>query len=664
MAIFLLHTENTEISAMNYHVAMIPSCPSFCHSFRKPSEISLSGPQTTLKRRPIMRQLGWALALTGILSQPLLAQTPVVPNAAAPSAATPTVLNSELDAPLFFNILLGELSWLNKEPGTAFSLILDSAKKSRDEALFQRAVTIALQSRSGDSALTAARAWRQAVPESITAARYVVQILIALNRTDQTAQAVSDYLALFFTSNPGSASHVALRDEALASIGDIFSRATDKAAAVKVVEQALSSYVSNPATAVTAWIALGRVRMAADDSSGALDAARQAQALQPGAPDPALLALALMGPKAPLAESIVKNYLDHPARAPKPEIRLLYTRVLLSSARFAEAMTQAVKLSIEAPDFAPGWLVLGSLQYQDSQDHNDNKAAAAQASLKKFIQLAEQAVPTEQRNPGLSRAYLLLAQIAENNKDLNAAKAWLAYIDHAEDTFAVQSRLASLLAKQGKLDEALILLSELPDDNPEDAQQKLTAQVQLLRSNKQYQKAYDLLSTALAKLTAAAAPNQPDLPELPELHYDLAMLAEKLNRLEDMERLLRLVIATKPDHQHAYNALGYSLAERRLRLPEAKALIQKAVQLSPDDPFIADSLGWVEFRMGNASEAQRILEAAFKSKPDAEIAAHLGEVLWSQGRRAEATALWKTGLALNPSNDTLVETLKRLGVKP
>ena len=142
------------------------------------------------------------------------------------------------------------------------------------------------------------------------------------------------------------------------------------------------------------------------------------------------------------------------------------------------------------------------------------------------------------------------------------------------------------------------------------------------------------------------------------------MLAEKLNRLDDMERLLKLIIVAKPEHHHAYNALGYSLAERRVRLPEAKALIQKAVQLAPNDPFIADSLGWVEFRLGNAGEAQRILETAFKAKPDAEIAAHLGEVLWSQGRKTEAVAMWKTGLSLNPNNDTLVETLKRLGIKP
>ena len=140
-------------------------------------------------------------------------------------------------------------------------------------------------------------------------------------------------------------------------------------------------------------------------------------------------------------------------------------------------------------------------------------------------------------------------------------------------------------------------------------------------------------------------------------------MAEKLNLLDEMERLLRKVIALKPDYHHAYNALGYSLAERNLRLPEAKELIRQALVYAPTDPFIKDSMGWVEFRMGNRAEAATIFEAAFKAKPDAEIAAHYGEVLWSLGQRERAIAIWKEGKMINPENETLLETLKRLRVK-
>ena len=146
--------------------------------------------------------------------------------------------------------------------------------------------------------------------------------------------------------------------------------------------------------------------------------------------------------------------------------------------------------------------------------------------------------------------------------------------------------------------------------------------------------------------------------------YDQAMLAEKAGDLDAMERLLRQIIEKRPDYQHAYNALGYSFAERGIRLPEARQLIAKALEFAPKDPFITDSLGWVEFRMGNHAEAARLLGEAFQRQPDPEIAAHLGEVLWTMGEREKALEVWRTGLRLNKDNDTLQETLKRLKANP
>jgi Flp pilus assembly protein TadD len=140
------------------------------------------------------------------------------------------------------------------------------------------------------------------------------------------------------------------------------------------------------------------------------------------------------------------------------------------------------------------------------------------------------------------------------------------------------------------------------------------------------------------------------------------MMYEKLNKLDDMERLLRKVIELKPDHQHAYNALGYSLAERNVRLPEARTLIKKALELSPGEPSITDSLGWVEYRLGNHAEAVRLLRDAYRSQPDAEIAAHLGEVLWVSGQLEEAKRIWREARGRDAANDVLRETLARLRV--
>jgi tetratricopeptide (TPR) repeat protein len=216
-----------------------------------------------------------------------------------------------------------------------------------------------------------------------------------------------------------------------------------------------------------------------------------------------------------------------------------------------------------------------------------------------------------------------------------------------------QMRRASLLARQGKLPEARALLQNQPERRPGDARLKLVVEAQLLRDFKAYDAAYDVYGTAVKQF-----------PEDQELLYEQAMMAEKADRLDDMERLLRQLIAAHPDHHHAYNALGYSFADRNLRLPEAKQLIEKAVELQPTDAFIQDSLAWVEFRLGNAPRALELLRAAYKKRPDPEIAAHLGEVLWNQGQKDAALKIWREGLLVASDNETLLSTLKRLQVKP
>jgi tetratricopeptide (TPR) repeat protein len=340
----------------------------------------------------------------------------------------------------------------------------------------------------------------------------------------------------------------------------------------------------------------------------------------------------------------VRRYLEG---KPLPELRMAYARVLLDAQRYPEATRQLQVVTAEKPDYPEAWLVLGTLQVQDNQD------VAAEGSLKRYLQLVQGQRSGDERSRGTAQAYLSLSRIAEKRKDYAQATAWLDRIENPQDLVAAQQRRASILARQGKLDEARKLLRSLPERNDADARMKLLAEVQLLRDNKQYKAAYELLGKAAAKP-----------PVDVDLLYEQAMLAEKMGNLGDMERLLRQVIATKPDYNQAYNALGYSLADRNLRLPEARQLIEKALSYAPDDPFITDSLGWVEFRMGNKAEALRILQGAYKSRPDADIAAHLGEVLWSLGQRDQAEAIWKEGLLLNQENEALQETLKRLRVKP
>ena len=589
----------------------------------------------------MMKKILWTICSLCFATPLLWAQTGVAQTSvvATPSAAASPPGVSALDAELFFRLLVGELTARQGDAGAGYALMLDSARKTNDAQLYQRAVEIALQSRSGDAALQAAMAWKQAQPASQDANRYALQILIALNRIQDTLEPLKRGIEL---------APAADRSRTISALPRAYARVSDKKLAASVVENALSTYVINPTTAAAAWTTVGRLRLAAGDAPGALEAVQKGQAADIKAEGPALLSLEIMNPKLPAAELVVQKYLTfNPASG--PEIRMGYARALLDAQRYVDAAAQLQTVIKDKPGFAPAWLVLGSLQLQD------NQLALAQTSLERYVALdLASSTQNEDDEPSraLAQAYLSLAQIAEKRKDFAAADAWINKIENSGEMMQAQTRRASILASRGQLAEGRQLIRSLPERNPGDARLKVLAEISLLRDLKQYQLAYDLLGQAIS-----ASPQDTDLM------YDQAMMAEKLGQLPDMERLLRRVIDLKPDSYNAYNALGYSLADRNVRLPEAKVLIQKALEFVPNDPYIRDSLAWVEFRMGNNAEAAKIFADAFKTKPDAEIAAHYGEVLWAMGQRDKALGIWREGQLLNPENETLLETLKRLKVR-
>lgn len=585
----------------------------------------------------------WTFCSFYLLSAALCAQTsgPALtpPATSTSSTANSLTATSALNAELFYRLLIGEITARDGDAAAGYALILDSARKTNDAQLYQRAIDIAFQSRSGDAALQAAQAWRQAQPSNPDANRYVLQILIALNRIQDTLEPLKKGIELAAAAD---------RARTISAVPSAFARVSDKKLAASVVQNALDTYVINPTTAAAAWTTVSRMRLAAADTDGALDAAQKAQSADAKAEGPALVALDLMSPKLPAAEIIVKKYFASNTKA-SPEIRMGYAKALLDVLRYGEATAELQIVIKDKSGFAPAWLVLGSLQLQD------NQLAQAQISLERYVALsvaANQKNDDDEPDRGLTQAYLSLAQIAEKRRDFAGAESWLNKIENSADMMQAQARRASILASRGRLAEGRQLIRSLPERNPGDARLKLLAEVGLLRDLKQYKMAYDLLAQA-----ATASPRDTDLL------YDQATLAEKLGQLPEMERLLRQVIDIKPDAYNAYNALGYSFADRNVRLPEAKALIKKALEFVPNDPFVRDSLAWVEFRMGNNAEAVKIFADAFKTKPDAEIAAHYGEVLWTMGQRDKALGIWREGQLLNPENETLVETIKRLKAK-
>jgi len=382
-----------------------------------------------------------------------------------------------------------------------------------------------------------------------------------------------------------------------------------------------------------AHFAVAQAAYAAADESAALAAVRQAQSLRPEWEAAAILEAQVLQKRSPAAAA--KSLGAFVAKNPgSREARLAYARVLAADKRLLEAREQYDALLAANPGNTDVIYAIGLLAFQ-LKDH-----AIAEQNMKRLLGM------TYRDHDGVR---YVLGQIAEDQKHWLRAVDWYQSIGEGEHAMPARMRTANAIAKQGKVDEARAFLKKVAADNPDQEVQLLVAEAQLLREANRAKDAFEMLGQALQKD-----------PDQPELLYDFALTAEKLERYDVLESNLRKLIQVRPDYAHAYNALGYSYAERNVRLPEARKLIERALDLSPDDYFIVDSLGWVLYRQGDLKGALEQLRRAYDGRPDAEIGAHLGEVLWAMGRTEEANRIWQESLKAGPENETLLKTIKRL----
>jgi len=241
-----------------------------------------------------------------------------------------------------------------------------------------------------------------------------------------------------------------------------------------------------------------------------------------------------------------------------------------------------------------------------------------------------------------------LAQLNEAKKNEPAALEEYLQVKEGEHLLPARMRAAYLLAKAGKMHEARETLQKTEARNDPQRVQLILAEGQILREAKQYDAAFKVLSEGLDKM-----PNQP------ELLYDAAMTADKQGKFSVLEEMLRKLIKVAPDHAHAYNALGYAMLERNIRLNEAMKLVEKANQLAPDDAAILDSMGWGYYLLGKLDKSVVFMRRAYTAYPDPEVAAHLGEVLWKQGQKEEAKVTWQENLKKNPDSEALKAVMKK-----
>ena len=541
---------------------------------------------------------------------------PQVSTSPAPKQEAPLLPKQDLTEPVLLGLLLAEIALQRDSSGYSAQTYVDLAKRTRDPRIARRAAEIANSARLPNLALEAAKVWYEVEPTSMQAVQTVSGLLIGARRVEEA----EPYLMKLFSNNGRSAVNGFMQ------INRFLAQNPDRATNLAIVRKLAASYPSLP----EAHFAVAQAAAGAEDDALALEEARRASQLKPEWDLPAIFEAQLLQPKSPAeAEARLSGYLQ---KFPgSREAGLNYARLLVLDKKLPEARTQFQALLKEHPDNTDVLYAVALLSVQ-LKDYE-----AGEGYLSRLLN-------TRYRDKNGVR--FTLGQVAEERKDLPGALKWYSQIESGDQFIPSRLRYAQILSKQGKLAEARDFLRKV--NAGEQQTQMLIAEAQLLREVNQNAEAFKVLDNALA-----AQPDQPDLL------YDRALTAEKLERFDILEADLTKLIAIRPDHAHAYNALGYSYADRNVRLDEAKKLIEKAMILAPQDLFIVDSMGWTYYRMGDLQRALEHLRRAYKGRPDGEIGAHLGEVLWVSGDRAEAERIWQESVKNAPDNEALQKTIKR-----
>ena len=534
-----------------------------------------------------------------------------------------------LSEELIFKYLSAEIAEQRGNNFAAYATMMSIARSTRDPRLARRAAEIAISGKLGNEALSASRLWREVAPHSEEAAQVVLGLLLSTNQLDEARPTLVNRLA---------ASNAQTLSAAIGQTQRLLARVPDKAKAASLLKELLEPYRYS----LDARLVLVQSSATSGDQTGALREAREALEKNPQSELAVLTLAQLLTDK----DQSIKLLTDFLQKNPKArEVRLAYSRKLFEQGKVAEAKAEFKTLLQFVPQDQTALYALGLLSVQT------NDLADAEKYLAAYIKTLN-GKPDQERDA--TQALMVLAQIAEDRNDLAGALKWLAQVDATAQSSYLGATLkrAQLKAKSGHLEEARKLLTQTETDSDEERIKLLIGEAQLLRDAGKHAEAMQILEEALKHF-----------PDNTDLLYEHAMAAEKTHQHDVMEASLRKIIKLAPDSQQAYNALGYSLAERNERLPEAYDLIKKALELAPNDPFIMDSMGWIEFRLGRFEKAEEILRRAYALKADPEIAAHLGEVLWAKGQEDEAKKLWRNASSKDPKNETLKGTLLRLQVK-
>lgn len=581
-----------------------------------------------MANRPHSRMFLQALASTAFTIWFAAAPAHAQQTQTRPPMRTATVQPADgVSQSVLFQIVMAEIALQRGQLGAAWSTYMSVARDTKDARLARRAVEIAYADRVLDRAIESARLWNQIEPGQREVENTLVSLLVEGGRLAE--------------AEPLIAARVGQADSKPAVIEEVqrlLARAPDRSAAFALLDRLARPHQDNAGVR----LALARSAALAGHNERAAAEARAAMNIEPHSEHAVLIAAQLLVRKSP--DEATRLLEDFIARNPKTvQARLALGRTLSARGQHAaarEALRQALTLD---PSNLDALLAVGlvAAQARDFAQGKRDLQAYLDASAKQR---------DDERN--INAALFTLAEMAEEQRRYDEANDWLDRVEPGAQFLAAQTRIARNLARVDRLQDARTLLQAIPARDVSEQQQLVAAEAQVLREARQYKAAFEVLEGGLKTW-----------PDAPELLYDYALAAEKVERADVMEVTLRRVIALKPDDPHAYNALGYWLADRTQRLDEAETLIDKALSFAPDDAYIIDSMGWLQYRRGRHGRAIELLERAYGLKADPEIAAHLGEVYWAAGQRDKAEAVWRSARDRDPTNETLVQTLARYPVK-
>jgi tetratricopeptide (TPR) repeat protein len=550
-----------------------------------------------------------------------------MPDTGATTAIEPQIMPSRpsddrdsggVDADTLYKLMVAEIAGQRGDLELSVKNYRELAHSTRDIGVIERAIRIAVFARDDEASADIAQLWLEVEPDNLDAHQVLATVAIRAGEVDQAVQHIATILA----EGEGELS------QKLWMVANLISREQDQATAMAVMEKVLAQREDD----AEAVFAFAHVAIRLDDLERARALLERVMEIDPGNSSAAMSYLSVLQRSGDQQTALAWLEESIDRYAGEFNMRLVYARLLTDARRFDDARQQFEMLLEQAPDNPDVLYALGLLNLQ---------AYRLDDAVVYFERLSTQAQLEQE-----ARYYL--GRIAEEQGQYEQAGDYYLGIDAGEHYFDAQVRMALLLAAQDRIDAAREHLQGIEPET--DAQQVMLTQAEgeMLVKQKRYEDAMAVYDEALARDT-----------DNHELLYTRALLAEKMDRLDILERDLRRILEQDPDHAQALNALGYTLADRTDRIDEAYDLIKRALELSPDDFYILDSMGWVLYRKGRLDEAVTYLRRALEIRNDPEVAAHLGEVLWVKGDKEGAREIWQSALEATPGDERLLQVIRR-----